>query len=189
MDGYHVDLAESAGSLGTTVILPGLLTKLWRNEKKVASDRTPLGGDGCSTNWLMSWRTSISFNAGWCDGLTGDSLLACSAVADWNVIRDVVSTGPATTDNTTFRFVTDNAGPWFLHCHIDRLEPERETLVPSDGRFSGLATIFAEDVPALKKKKVPAATESVPILRHQLNSRSLLTLETPTWYRKKPDFL
>ncbi|KAJ7923516.1 laccase 2 precursor [Mycena leptocephala] len=34
------------------------------------------------------------------------------------VIRDVVSTGLAT-DNTTFRFVTDNAGPWFLHCHID----------------------------------------------------------------------
>ncbi|KAJ6523522.1 laccase [Mycena vulgaris] len=44
------------------------------------------------------------------------------------VIRDVVSTGPATTDNTTIRFVTDNAGP-----HIDfHLE-------------LGLAIVFAED--------------------------------------------
>ncbi|KAJ7694600.1 laccase [Mycena rosella] len=61
------------------------------------------------------------------------------------VIRDVVSTGPATTDNTTFRFVTDNAGPWFLHCHIDwHLD-------------AGLAIIFAEDVPSLKKEQVPAA--------------------------------
>ncbi|KAJ7464416.1 laccase 2 precursor [Mycena latifolia] len=60
------------------------------------------------------------------------------------VIRDVVSTGPATTDNTTFRFVTDNAGPWFLHCHIDwHLE-------------IGLAVVFAEDTPTLKKEKVPA---------------------------------
>ncbi|KAF7342352.1 Laccase G [Mycena venus] len=35
------------------------------------------------------------------------------------VIRDVVSTGTSTSDNTTIRFVTDNAGPWILHCHID----------------------------------------------------------------------
>ncbi|KAJ7434461.1 laccase [Mycena latifolia] len=49
------------------------------------------------------------------------------------VIRDVVSTGTATTDNTTIRFVTDNAGPWILHCHIDfHLE-------------LGLAIVFAED--------------------------------------------
>ncbi|KAH8823797.1 laccase [Flagelloscypha sp. PMI_526] len=32
--------------------------------------------------------------------------------------RDVVSTGLAT-DNVTIRFRADNAGPWFLHCHID----------------------------------------------------------------------
>ncbi|KAF8627088.1 hypothetical protein AX15_004554 [Amanita polypyramis BW_CC] len=34
------------------------------------------------------------------------------------VRRDVVSTGLAG-DNTTFRFSTDNPGPWILHCHID----------------------------------------------------------------------
>ncbi|KAJ7743926.1 laccase [Mycena maculata] len=49
------------------------------------------------------------------------------------IIRDVVSTGTSTTDNTTIRFVTDNAGPWILHCHIDfHLE-------------LGLAIVFAED--------------------------------------------
>ncbi|KAF8553019.1 laccase [Imleria badia] len=35
------------------------------------------------------------------------------------VRRDVVSIGSSTTDNVTIRFVTDNPGPWFLHCHID----------------------------------------------------------------------
>ncbi|KAJ6454865.1 laccase 3, partial [Mycena sanguinolenta] len=51
------------------------------------------------------------------------------------VIRDVVSTGLLTTDLTTFRFVTDNAGPWFLHCHIDwHLD-------------IGLAIVFAENIP------------------------------------------
>ncbi|KIJ21194.1 laccase [Paxillus involutus ATCC 200175] len=34
------------------------------------------------------------------------------------VRRDVVSTGTPD-DNVTIRFVTDNPGPWFLHCHID----------------------------------------------------------------------
>ncbi|KAF7289715.1 Laccase 1 [Mycena indigotica] len=49
------------------------------------------------------------------------------------VIRDVVTTGTSTSDNTTIRFETDNAGPWFLHCHIDfHLEV-------------GLAIAFAED--------------------------------------------
>ncbi|KAJ7083804.1 laccase [Mycena epipterygia] len=65
------------------------------------------------------------------------------------VIRDVVSTGPSITDNTTFRFVTDNAGPWFLHCHIDwHLE-------------IGLAVVFAEDVPTLRKEKIPAAWDKL----------------------------
>ncbi|KAL0946355.1 hypothetical protein HGRIS_012588 [Hohenbuehelia grisea] len=50
------------------------------------------------------------------------------------VRRDVVDTG-AIGDNVTIRFVTDNPGPWFLHCHIDwHLE-------------AGLAVIFAEDIP------------------------------------------
>ncbi|KAJ7740464.1 yellow laccase [Mycena maculata] len=59
------------------------------------------------------------------------------------VIRDTVSTGPATTDLTTFRFVTNNAGPWFLHCHIDwHLD-------------IGLAVVMAENVPAIAEEKPP----------------------------------
>ncbi|KAJ7071631.1 laccase [Mycena amicta] len=66
------------------------------------------------------------------------------------VIRDVVSTGPLTTDNTTFRFVTDNPGPWFLHCHIDfHLE-------------AGLAVVMAEDTPTtLKATKEPTAWDQL----------------------------
>ncbi|KAJ7635013.1 laccase 2 precursor [Roridomyces roridus] len=53
------------------------------------------------------------------------------------LVRDVVNTGLAG-DNVTFRFVTDNAGPWFLHCHIDwHLD-------------KGLAIVFAENAPAIK---------------------------------------
>ncbi|PFH46698.1 multicopper oxidase [Amanita thiersii Skay4041] len=49
-------------------------------------------------------------------------------------LRDVVSAGMAG-DNVTFRFRTDNPGPWILHCHIDfHLE-------------AGLAIVFAEDIP------------------------------------------
>ncbi|TFK86579.1 multicopper oxidase [Polyporus arcularius HHB13444] len=53
--------------------------------------------------------------------------------------RDVVSTGtPAAGDNVTIRFVTDNPGPWFLHCHIDfHLD-------------AGFAVVFAEDIPDTK---------------------------------------
>ncbi|KAL5498594.1 LCC11_1 [Sanghuangporus vaninii] len=48
------------------------------------------------------------------------------------VRRDVVNIGTAA-DNVTIRFVTDNAGPWIMHCHIDwHLE-------------AGLAVVFAED--------------------------------------------
>ncbi|KIM58002.1 laccase [Scleroderma citrinum Foug A] len=36
------------------------------------------------------------------------------------VRRDTVSTGlQANNDNVTIRFVTNNPGPWFFHCHID----------------------------------------------------------------------
>ncbi|KAN0136677.1 laccase [Lactarius tabidus] len=50
------------------------------------------------------------------------------------VMRDVVSVG-GTNDDVTIRFMTDNPGPWFLHCHIDwHLE-------------KGFAVVFAEDVP------------------------------------------
>ncbi|KIJ65385.1 multicopper oxidase [Hydnomerulius pinastri MD-312] len=48
------------------------------------------------------------------------------------VRRDTVSSG-GPTDNVTIRFRTDNAGPWFLHCHIDwHLD-------------QGMAIVFAED--------------------------------------------
>lgn len=48
------------------------------------------------------------------------------------VRRDTIDTG-LENDNVTIRFVTDNSGPWFLHCHIDfHLE-------------MGLAVVFAED--------------------------------------------
>ncbi|KAJ7459572.1 laccase [Mycena galericulata] len=61
------------------------------------------------------------------------------------VIRDVVSTGPDASDNVTFRFETNNAGPWFLHCHID---------------FHlnlGLAIVFAEDTPTIAHSVHPPA--------------------------------
>ena len=34
------------------------------------------------------------------------------------VRRDVVNIG-GPSDNVTFRFTTNNAGPWYMHCHID----------------------------------------------------------------------
>ncbi|KAJ2916727.1 hypothetical protein MD484_g3720, partial [Candolleomyces efflorescens] len=48
------------------------------------------------------------------------------------VERDVVSIGQAN-DNVTIRFVTDNAGPWIMHCHIDW------------HLVLGLSVVFAED--------------------------------------------
>ncbi|KAF8550732.1 laccase [Imleria badia] len=48
------------------------------------------------------------------------------------VQRDTVNIG-FSTDNVTIRFVTDNTGPWFLHCHIDwHLQ-------------RGMAVVFAEN--------------------------------------------
>ncbi|KAJ7181076.1 laccase [Mycena filopes] len=76
-------------------------------------------------------------------------------------IRDVVSTGPAVTDNTTFRFVTDNAGPWFLHCHIDwHLE-------------IGLAIVFAEDAPTVAKEKPPVAWNKLCPIYNNLTKSQL----------------
>ncbi|KAI0042260.1 multicopper oxidase, partial [Auriscalpium vulgare] len=60
---------------------------------------------------------------------------AGNATYNWDnpVIRDVVSIGTTSSDQTTIRFVTDNPGPWFLHCHIDwHLN-------------KGFAVVFAED--------------------------------------------
>ncbi|KAJ7785368.1 laccase 3 [Mycena maculata] len=74
------------------------------------------------------------------------------------VIRDVVDTGLAG-DNTTFRFVTDNAGPWFLHCHIDwHLD-------------NGLAVVFAEDLPAVAVESTPSSWKALcPAYNKSLSS-------------------
>ncbi|KAI0285664.1 laccase T2 copper depleted [Russula brevipes] len=50
------------------------------------------------------------------------------------VMRDVVSIGN-TSDEVTIRFITDNPGPWFFHCHIEWHLND------------GFAVVFAEDVP------------------------------------------
>ncbi|KAJ7117223.1 laccase 2 precursor [Mycena crocata] len=76
---------------------------------------------------------------------------AGNATYNWDdpVIRDVVSTGLSVDDLTTFRFVTDNAGPWFLHCHIDwHLD-------------AGLAAVFAEDIPAISHENPPTAWDQL----------------------------
>ncbi|KAF8146303.1 laccase [Mycena galopus ATCC 62051] len=70
--------------------------------------------------------------------------LPCSP-QNWDnpVIRDVVSTGNSTDHLTTFRFRTDNAGPWILHCHID-------------WHLSiGLAVVLAEDIPGIETQIHP----------------------------------
>ncbi|KAJ3513770.1 hypothetical protein NLJ89_g2769 [Agrocybe chaxingu] len=64
------------------------------------------------------------------------------------VRRDVVSIGAAG-DNVTFRFTTNNAGPWIMHCHIDwHLN-------------LGLAVVFAEDVPEVTTFSPPADWEQI----------------------------
>ncbi|KAK0205756.1 laccase [Desarmillaria ectypa] len=76
------------------------------------------------------------------------------------VRRDVVSTGSAT-DNVTIRFTSDNAGPWFLHCHIDwHLE-------------IGLAVVFAEDVDTIQKQDTPAAWDQLCPIYGNLTSDQL----------------
>ncbi|KAF9459184.1 laccase 3 precursor [Collybia nuda] len=65
------------------------------------------------------------------------------------VRRDTVDTG-LDGSNATIRFKTDNAGPWFLHCHIDwHLE-------------LGLAVVFAEDIPhTVEENPVPEAWKNL----------------------------
>ncbi|KAG1743114.1 laccase [Suillus lakei] len=59
--------------------------------------------------------------------------------------RDTVSMGFTPGDNVTFRFVTDNAGPWFFHCHIDfHLN-------------NGFAAVMAE-----ARDQLPIVSESIP---------------------------
>ncbi|KAG1878718.1 laccase [Suillus tomentosus] len=58
--------------------------------------------------------------------------------------RDTVSMGTIG-DNVTFRFVTDNVGPWFFHCHIDfHLN-------------NGFAAVMAE-----ARDQIPILSESIP---------------------------
>ncbi|KAJ7867025.1 hypothetical protein B0H14DRAFT_3442149 [Mycena olivaceomarginata] len=83
---------------------------------------------------------------------------------NWNnpVIRDTVSTGTAAAgDNVTFRFVTDNAGPWFLHCHIDyHLD-------------IGLAVVFPETISSIRHQPVPQAWERLCPLYNAANATQL----------------
>ncbi|OCH85821.1 laccase 2 [Obba rivulosa] len=59
------------------------------------------------------------------------------------VQRDTVSLGTSSDDNVTIRFVTNNPGPWFLHCHIDW------------HLAAGLAVVFAEDAPDIATVDLP----------------------------------
>lgn len=72
--------------------------------------------------------------------------------------RDVVSTG-VSGDNVTIRFVTDNPGPWFLHCHIDwHLD-------------AGLAIVLVEDGPDIASANpVPASWKDLCPIYDALNS-------------------
>ncbi|KAG6811393.1 hypothetical protein H0H92_007637 [Tricholoma furcatifolium] len=66
------------------------------------------------------------------------------------VRRDTVNTG-FSDGNATIRFVTDNSGPWFLHCHIDwHLE-------------LGLAIVFAEDIPDVKLQNPTPGKTNYPV--------------------------
>jgi len=86
---------------------------------------------------------------------------AGNSTYNWDnpVMRDVVNTGASVDDRPTIRFVTDNAGPWFLHCHIDwHLD-------------AGLAVVFAENVPAIAQEKPPLAWDQLcPIYNHTLHN-------------------
>jgi len=63
--------------------------------------------------------------------------------------RDTVSNGlQAENDNVTFRFTTDNPGPWFLHCHI-------ETHLAS-----GLAVVMAEAPEAAAEQETKVIPDS-----------------------------
>ncbi|OCB85491.1 laccase [Sanghuangporus baumii] len=71
--------------------------------------------------------------------------------------RDVVTPGQAN-DTITFRFRTDNPGPWIFHCHID-------------WHFDhGLAVVFAEDIDEIANKDIvsPEWSDLCP-LYDQLN--------------------
>ncbi|KAI0047190.1 multicopper oxidase [Auriscalpium vulgare] len=77
------------------------------------------------------------------------------------VVRDVVTIGD-TGDEVTIRFVTDNPGPWFFHCHIDW------------HLAVGFAAVFVEDAPDIPSRDpVPKAWQDLcPLYNNFLNSAS-----------------
>ncbi|KDQ26265.1 laccase [Pleurotus ostreatus PC15] len=77
--------------------------------------------------------------------------------------RDVVNIGTDPTDNVTIRFVADNSGPWFLHCHIDwHLD-------------LGFAVVFAEATAQTKKDNpVPKAWKDLCPLYNSSSPAKLL---------------
>ncbi|KAJ7474865.1 laccase 1 [Mycena latifolia] len=73
-------------------------------------------------------------------------------------IRDVVNTGALGTDNTTFRFVTDNAGPCnHIDWHLD----------------IGLAVVMAEDAATINKETPPPAWNDLCPIFNNLTSSQL----------------
>ncbi|KAJ7099746.1 hypothetical protein C8R44DRAFT_888437 [Mycena epipterygia] len=87
---------------------------------------------------------------------------------------------PLRNDNVTIRFVTDNAGPWFLHCHIDfHLE-------------IGLAIVFAEDTATVAKSVHPRKHSLfAPIPLRKLIAHRTAAWDTlcPTYDALTPDQL
>nr|VWO94552.1 Calcium dependent mitochondrial carrier protein [Ganoderma boninense] len=73
------------------------------------------------------------------------------------VQRDTVSTGSGN-DNVTIRFVTDNPGPWFLHCHIDwHLQAGLAVVLAEDTK----ETPFANPLPQAWKDLCPTYDQSL----------------------------
>nr|ADX07319.1 putative laccase 5 [Flammulina velutipes] len=82
------------------------------------------------------------------------------------VRRDVVSIGQPG-DEVTIRFLTDNAGPWFLHCHIDwHLE-------------IGLAVVFVEDMGGMAQQNPPAAWDKLCPIYDALDPSQLYNTAIP----------
>ncbi|KAJ7676553.1 bilirubin oxidase [Mycena polygramma] len=84
---------------------------------------------------------------------------ARNSTYNWDnpVTCDVTSAGNSTDDLTTFRFTTDNAGPWFLHCHIDW------------HLFLDLAVVFAEDIPTISEINPPVAWDQLCAINNSTN--------------------
>ncbi|KAJ3504043.1 hypothetical protein NLJ89_g8148 [Agrocybe chaxingu] len=84
------------------------------------------------------------------------------------VRRDVVSMGDQGS-NVTIRFVTDNPGPWFLHCHIEF------------HLAAGLAVVFSEDTGAIEfKNPTPAAWDQLCPIYERLPASATSVRIVPT---------